>query len=121
MKHSPAFLKLVDDMRQHVRETDAETVMRRIRGGERFLLVDVREESEWKSGRIRGAVHMGRGIIERDIEAIVPGKETEIILYCGGGYRSVLSAANLMKMGYTNVVSMDGGWRKWTELSFPTE
>jgi rhodanese-related sulfurtransferase len=90
------------------------------RGG-KFLLVDVREESEFAAGRISGAVHIGRGILERDIETRAPDHSTEIILYCGGGFRSALSADNLQKMGYTNVVSMDGGWRRWNELGYETE
>jgi rhodanese-related sulfurtransferase len=85
------------------------------------LLVDTREDNEWNRGHIRGAVHLGKGIIERDIEARMPDKEQEIILYCGGGFRSALAAENLQKMGYKNVVSMDGGWRRWVALGYPTE
>lgn len=121
MKHSPGFIRIVEDARKRVRETTPEAVHERMQRGEKFLLVDVREESEFAAGRITGALHLGRGIIERDIEAKVPDPSTEIILYCGGGYRSALSAVNLGTMGYTNVVSMDGGWRRWNELGFETE
>jgi rhodanese-related sulfurtransferase len=89
--------------------------------GEQFLLVDVREDNEWQRGHIPGAVHMGRGIIERDIEEAVPDHAAKLVLYCGGGFRSALAADNLQKMGYTNVISMDGGWRGWNEAGLPTE
>jgi len=95
-------------------------VKKKMDAGEKFLLVDVREDNEWQAGHIPGAVHMGRGIIERDIEQAVPDHNAAIVLYCGGGFRSALSAENLQKMGYTNVISMDGGWRHWTEAGFPT-
>jgi rhodanese-related sulfurtransferase len=121
MAHSEAFLKLVDDAKSRVKQTNPEEVKARLDQGERLLLVDTREDNEWDKGRIAGAVHMGKGIIERDVESRVPDKGTEIILYCGGGFRSALSADNLQKMGYTNVVSMDGGWRRWKELGYPTE
>ena len=121
MQHAEGFLKLVNDAKKRVKETDVQEVKRRMDAGERLLLVDVREESEYARGRIRGAVWMGKGIIERDIEKTVPDKSAEIILYCGGGFRSALAADNLLKMGYTNVVSMDGGWRGWTEAGNPTE
>ncbi len=121
MKHAPGFLRLVGEAKKRVRETTPEAVRERMMRGEKLLLVDVREESEFAAGRIAGAIHIGRGILERDIEAKVPDPATEIILYCGGGFRSALSAANLGEMGYTNVVSMDGGWRRWNELGFETE
>jgi rhodanese-related sulfurtransferase len=121
MKHSPAFLRIVDDAKSRIRQTTPEEVRERLKGGERLLLVDVREESEFAAGRIKGAVHIGRGILERDIEKKVPDPSTEIILYCGGGFRSALSADNLRQMGYTNVASMDGGWRRWNELGYETE
>jgi rhodanese-related sulfurtransferase len=121
MKHSPGFLKLVDDAKSRIAQTTPEEVRGRMRRGERFLLVDVREESEFAAGRIKGAVHIGRGILERDIEAKAPDHSTEIVLYCGGGFRSALSADNLRKMGYDNVASMDGGWRRWNELGYETE
>lgn len=116
MKHAPRFLALVDDARTRIRETDVATVARRLERGETFALVDVREDHEWHKGHIPGAVHLGRGIIERDIERTFPDPDTEIVLYCGGGYRSALVADNLRKMGYTNVSSMDGGWRGWKEV-----
>ena len=120
MKHSPGFLKLVNDAKAHVRQTTPEEVKARIDRGEKIVLTDIREDREWDAGHITGAVHLGKGIIERDIESTVPDKETEIILYCGGGFRSALAAENLQKMGYSNVVSMDGGWRRWKELGYPT-
>jgi rhodanese-related sulfurtransferase len=120
MVHSPQFLKLVQDAKQRVRETNVPDVKRRIDAGEKFLLVDVREDNEWAKGHLPGAVHMGKGVIERDIEQRVPDTATKLVLYCGGGFRSALVADNLQKMGYTNVESMDGGWRGWTEAGLPT-
>ncbi|HJZ65372.1 MAG TPA: rhodanese-like domain-containing protein [Candidatus Acidoferrum sp.] len=120
MKHSPQFLKLVNDAKTRVRETNVADVKRRMDGGEKFLLIDVREDNEWANGHLPEAVHMGRGIIERDIETAVPDTSTKMILYCGGGFRSALVADNLQKMGYTDVESMDGGWRGWTEAGLPT-
>jgi len=120
-QHSEGFLKIVADAKKHVKEWDFREVKKRMDAGEKFLLVDVREDNEWERGHISGAIHMGRGIIERDIEQAVPDHSTQIVLYCGGGYRSALSAENLQKMGYTNVISMDGGWRHWIEAGFPTE
>lgn len=119
MQHSPRFLKLVDDARKRVKETNVPDVKRRMDAGEKFLLVDVREESEWAKGHLPGAVYMGRGVIERDIELKVPDTGTKLVLYCGGGFRSALVAENLQKMGYTNVESMEGGWRGWTEAGLP--
>jgi rhodanese-related sulfurtransferase len=121
MQHAPQFLKLVNDAKSRVKETNVADVKRRMESGETFLLVDVREDSEWAKGHLPGAVHMGRGIIERDIERSIPETGTKLILYCGGGFRSALVADNLQKMGYTNVESMDGGWRGWTEAGLPTE
>jgi len=121
MQHSPQFLRLVNDAKTRVKETNVADVKRRIESGETFLLVDVREDSEWAKGHLPGAVHMGRGVIERDIEASVPETGTKIVLYCGGGFRSALVADNLQRMGYTNVESMDGGWRGWNEAGLPTE
>jgi len=121
MKHSPQFLKLVSEAKTRVRETNVADVRQRMGSGEKFLLVDVREDNEWANGHLPGAVHMGRGIIERDIETQVPETARKIILYCGGGFRSALVADNLQKMGYTNVESMDGGWRGWVEAGLPTE
>jgi rhodanese-related sulfurtransferase len=104
-----------------VRETTPEAVRRRQETGERFHLVDVREDNEWVRGRALGAIHIGKGIIERDIERAIPDRDEEVILYCGGGFRSALAADTLAKMGYTNVVSMDGGWKRWRELGYPVE
>jgi rhodanese-related sulfurtransferase len=120
MAHSPQFLKLVDDAKKRVRETNVADVKRRIDSGEKFLLVDVREDNEWANGHLPKAVHMGRGIIERDIEGAVPDTNTKLILYCGGGFRSALVADNLQEMGYTNVESMDGGWKGWVGAGLPT-
>lgn len=116
MKHAPGFLKLVDDARTRVPETDVATIKARLERGERFHLVDVREQSEFAAGHIPGALHLSKGIIERDIESRIPDTETEVVLYCGGGFRSVLAADNLRRMGYRHVISMDGGWRGWKEV-----
>ena len=121
MDHSNGFLKLVQDAKERVRETTPEEVRRRQETGERFHLLDVREDNEWERGHALGAIHMGKGIIERDIERVIPDRDEEVILYCGGGFRSALAADTLAKMGYTNVVSMDGGWKRWRELGFPVE
>lgn len=120
MRHSPQFLKLVNEAKKKVKETNVAEVKRRLDAGEKFLLVDTREDSEWANGHLPGAVHMGRGIIERDIETKVPDTGTKMILYCGGGFRSALVAESLLKMGYSNVESMDGGWRGWQEAGLPT-
>jgi len=121
MAHSPQFLKLVNEAKKRVKETNVEDVKRRMDSGEKFLLVDVREDNEWEKGHVPGAVHMGRGVIERDIETQVPETSTKMILYCGGGFRSALVADNLQKMGYTNVESMDGGWKGWVAAGLPTK
>jgi rhodanese-related sulfurtransferase len=121
MAHSTNFLKLVNDAKTRVKETNVADVKRRMDAGEKFILVDVREDNEWTRGRAAGAVHLGKGIIERDIEQAVPDPKTKVILYCGGGFRSALVADNLQKMGYANVESMDGGWRGWVEAGLPTE
>src|SRR3974377_551444 len=114
MAHATKFLALVNEAKKRVKETNVADVKRRMDTGEKFVLGDVREESEGATGHLPGALHMGRGIIERDIEAKMPDTGTKMILYCGGGFRSALSADNLQKMGYTNVESMDGGWKGWT-------
>ena len=119
MQHSPQFLKLVQEVKPRVKETNVPDVKRRMDAGEKMLLVDVREDNEWGKGHLPGAVHMGRGVIERDIEKAVPDTKTKIVLYCGGGFRSALVADNLQKMGYSNVESMDRGWRGWTEAGLP--
>jgi len=120
MAHSSQFLKLVQDAKKNVKETNVAEVKRRGDAGEKFLVVDVREDNEWAKGHLPGAVHLGRGIIERDIEQRVPDTTAKLVLYCGGGFRSALAAENLQKMGYTNVESMDGGWKGWVEAGFPT-
>ncbi len=119
MQHAPGFLKLVDDAKARVKETTVDEVKRRLDHGDKFLLVDVREESEFAKDHLPGAVHLGKGVIERDIEARVPDPKTELVLYCGGGFRSALAADNLQKMGYRNVISMDGGIREWREKNYP--
>jgi rhodanese-related sulfurtransferase len=118
-QHPPRFLKIVDDAKTRVRETNVDAVKARMNRGDKLLLVDVREESEFAKDHLPGAIHLGKGIIERDIEARVPELNAEMILYCGGGFRSALAADNLQKMGYTNVISMDGGIRDWREKGFP--
>ena len=118
-QHPPRFLKIVDDAKTRVRETNVDEVKKRLDKGDKFLLVDVREESEFAKDHLPGAIHLGKGIIERDIEARVPDLDAEIVLYCGGGFRSALAADNLQKMGYTNVISMDGGIREWREKRYP--
>lgn len=120
MKHSPGFLKLVDDARSRIREVDVDEARRKLESG-KARLIDVREESEWAAGHARGAQHMGKGVIERDVEQSVPHKNAELILYCGGGFRSALATDNLRKMGYTNVSSMAGGWRAWQAAGAPVE
>lgn len=120
MKHSPEFLKIVDDAKSRVREVNVDEARRKLEAG-KARLIDVREDTEWAAGRARGAEHMGRGVIERDIEQRVPDKSAELILYCGGGFRSALSADSIQKMGYTNVASMAGGWRAWQEAGAPVE
>jgi rhodanese-related sulfurtransferase len=119
-KHSPRFLKIVDEARKRIKETTVEQVKAKLDRGEKFHLVDVREESEFAKDHLPKAVHLGKGIIERDIEEKIPDTNAEIVLYCGGGFRSALAADNLQKMGYTNVISMDGGIREWREKGYPT-
>ena len=121
MKHSEKFLAIVDDARSRVKECQVADVRRMQEAGEGFVLVDVREESEFAKGHLPGALHLGKGVIERDAEAKLPDAAATIVLYCGGGYRSALAADNLQKMGYTNVISMDGGYRGWTEAGLPTQ
>jgi len=118
-QHPPRFLKIVDDARSRIRETNVDEVKKRMDRGEKLLLVDVREESEYAKDHLPGAIHLGKGVIERDIEERVPELNREMILYCGGGFRSALAADNVQKMGYTNVISMDGGIRSWREKGFP--
>jgi rhodanese-related sulfurtransferase len=118
-QHPPRFLKIVDDARTRIRETNVDAVKTRIDRGDKFLLIDVREESEFAQDHLPSAVHLGKGVIERDIEGCIPDLGAEMILYCGGGFRSALAADNLQKMGYTNVISMDGGIRGWREKGYP--
>ena len=120
VKHSPGFLKIVDDAKSRVREIDVGETRRQLESG-KAKLIDVREQSEWAAGHARGAAHMGKGVIERDIEERFPDKNAPLILYCGGGFRSALAADNLQKMGYRNVASMAGGWRAWQADGAPTE
>ncbi len=117
--HAAGFLSIVNDAKTRVKEADFRDIKKRMEAGEKMILVDTREDSEWARGHIPNAVHLGKGVIERDVEKTFPDKKTLLVLYCGGGFRSALAADNLQKMGYTNVISMDGGWRGWTEAGFP--
>lgn len=119
MDHAQGFLNLVNDAKQRIKEETFRETKKRLDDGEKLILVDTREDGEWSRGHIPGAIHLGRGIIERDIEKTIPDRTTPIVLYCGGGFRSALAADSLQKMGYRNVISMDGGWRGWTEAGFP--
>ena len=120
-KHTPQFLKIVNDAKTRIKVLTIDDVRRKQEKGERFTLIDVREDHEWAKGHLPGAVHLGKGIIERDVETKFPDTGAELVLYCGGGFRSALAADNLQKMGYTNVHSMDGGYRGWTEAGLKTE
>jgi rhodanese-related sulfurtransferase len=119
--HSPGFLAIVNDARSRVKECTVADMLARQKAGDAFTLVDVREESEYAAGHVPGAVHIGKGVIERDIEVKVPDTAAPLVLYCGGGFRSALAADTLQKMGYTNVISMDGGWREWTAQGLAVE
>lgn len=119
MQHSNEFLDLVNSMRPHVQEVDTDTVFQWQQDGKDFTLIDVREDHEWAKGRLPEAIHLGKGIIERDIKKVVPNKDKCIVLQCGGGSRSILAAQNLQLMGYTNVYSLAGGWRDWS-AKYPT-
>jgi rhodanese-related sulfurtransferase len=121
MKHNPGFVKLVEEARRRIRECTVGDVTMKLDRGERFHFIDVREDNEFAVDHAKGALHLGRGILERDLETVIPDKHAEIVLYCGGGYRSALAAANLKKMGYANVASMDGGIRAWREAGYPIE
>ena len=121
MKHSEGFLKIVDDAKSRIKEITVDETRERISSNPAAKLIDVREDNEWNEAHAAGAEHLGKGIIERDIEATVPDKSTELILYCGGGYRSALAADVLQKMGYRNVWSMAGGWKAWKESSAPVD
>jgi len=121
MKHAPGFLTIVNDAKIRVKEWDFREVKKRLDAGEKITLVDVREDNEWARGHLPGAIHLGKGVIERDIEQTVPDKSTTLVLYCGGGFRSALAADNLQRMGYSNVISLDGGWRALKGSGLPTD
>lgn len=118
-QHSPRFLQLVQEAKKHIRETTVDEVKARLDGGAKLCLIDVREESEWAKDHLPGALYLGKGVLERDIETRLPDPAAEIILYCGGGFRSALAAENLQRMGYTHVLSMDGGIRDWRNKGYP--
>jgi rhodanese-related sulfurtransferase len=120
-QHNTAFLALVNDAKSRIQQIDIEGYKKLAQSGERFMLVDTREDNEWNAGHAAGAIHLGKGIIERDIETAVPDKNAKLVLYCGGGFRSALAADALQKMGYKNVISLDGGWRAWKEAGLPIE
>ena len=121
MKHSEGFLRLVDDAKTRIRETTVAETLERMQANPQAKLIDVREDHEWDAAHAAGSIHLGKGIIERDVEVTIPDKETEVILYCGGGYRSALAADVLEKMGYTNVFSMAGGWKAWKDAGASIE
>lgn len=121
MKHSSRFLALVDDAKSRVQETTVDLVREELDGGSAFTLVDTREESEWNAARARGAIHLGKGVIERDIERVMPDMDAKMVLYCAGGYRSALAADALQRMGYRNVLSLAGGWRAWRGAGMPVD
>ena len=121
MEHSAGFLKLVNEAKEHIKELSIQDVVQKQECGDELVLIDTREDNEWEKGRIKGAIHLGKGVIERDVEAKIPDKNAEIVLYCGGGFRSALAAEALQKMGYTNVSSMDGGISGWREAKLPED
>lgn len=121
MHHSEEFLQLVEDAKARVREISIDDVLARRHDGRHFRLIDVREDDEWRAGRILGAEHLGRGVLERDIIGAAPDKDEELVLYCGGGFRSALAADNLQRMGYRNVASLAGGWKAWLARALPTD
>ena len=118
--HSEGFIRLVKEAKTRIKEEDFRDIKKKLDAGEPMIIIDTREDNEWARGHIPNAVHLGKGVIERDIEKAIPDKDATVVLYCGGGYRSALAADNLQKMGYRNVISMDGGWRGWAEAGFPT-
>jgi rhodanese-related sulfurtransferase len=118
--HPEGFLRLVKEAKTRIKEEDFRDIKKKLDAGEPMIIIDTREDNEWARGHIPNAVHLGKGVIERDIEKAIPDKDATLVLYCGGGYRSALAADNLQRMGYRNVISMDGGWRSWTEAGFPT-
>jgi rhodanese-related sulfurtransferase len=121
MAHNPGFLKLVNEAKSRVKETDINGYKKMLAAGEKAVLIDVREDSEWAAGHAAGSVHLGKGIIERDIESRIPDKDTKLVLYCGGGFRSALAGDALQQMGYINVISLDGGWRAYQQSGLPVE
>jgi rhodanese-related sulfurtransferase len=121
MAHSEEFLAIVNDARSRIREVDVQGYLKMREAGEAHILIDCREESEWNAGRLPGAIHLGKGVIERDIVAKVPDKQATVVIYCGGGFRSALAGDNVKKMGYQNVISMDGGWKAWNDAGLPVE
>lgn len=121
MAHNPGFLKLVNEAKSRVKETDINGYKKMLAAGEKAVLIDVREDSEWAAGHAAGAVHLGKGVIERDIEGQIPDKDTKLVLYCGGGFRSALAGDAIQQMGYTNVISLDGGWRAYLQSGLPVE
>ena len=121
MQHAEGFLKIVNDAKSRIREISPAETQQKLNRGDLFQLIDVREDNEWAKGRAKGASHLGKGIIERDIEGQVPNRNAEIVLYCGGGYRSALAADALQKMGYTQVLSMSGGYKEWVASGLPVE
>jgi rhodanese-related sulfurtransferase len=120
-KHNTGFLALVNDAKSRIRQIDIQEYRQLSESGESHILIDTREDSEWQAGHAAGAIHLGKGVIERDVESIVPDKNAKLILYCGGGYRSALAADALQKMGYTAAISLDGGWRAWQQAGLPIE
>jgi rhodanese-related sulfurtransferase len=121
MDHSKEFQALVDDAKSRIAECTIDDLLAKQKRGDKFRLIDVREDDEWRAGRARGAEHIGRGVLERDIVGKAPDKDEELILYCGGGFRSALAADNLVRMGYQRVYSLAGGWREWNKRGLPTE
>lgn len=121
MDHSEGFLKIVNDAKSRIKETNVDAIKKRLDANEKICLIDCREESEWAKSHIKGAAYLGKGVFERDVEKLYPDKKKEMVIYCGGGFRSALVCDNLQKMGYTNVISMDGGFRGWTEKNYPIE
>jgi rhodanese-related sulfurtransferase len=121
MTHTPGFLKLVDDAKSRIQQTDMDGYKKMLEADDKPLLIDVREDNEWAAGHASGAMHLSKGIIERDIETKVPDKKAKMVLYCGGGFRSALAADALRQMGYTNAISLDGGWRAWQSAGMPIE